>query len=183
MASLTLPRSRSRLKLEFYEIAAVEVRFVKDFLDFRLLSGNEQGNYSLVPPNAHIWGKFLESCSRKRLDGPRAKWLDLLHRWGKIPGLLLVLKACLMGAVAKRFVCRLSAAAQDDCTASAQAVRLAFHIHEFKIPFYNEGTIVPDFDFCWRHLHSFLWARLSIYLNPAQRNRFAAPRSGSEFFI
>jgi hypothetical protein len=32
-------------------------------------------------------------------------------------------------------------------------------------------------------LHSFLWARLSIYLNPAQRNRFAAPRSGSEFFI
>ena len=84
------------------------------------------------------------------------KPLRFWDRRREISGLLLVLKTSFVRAIAKRFIRGLPAAAQYDRTASPQAVRLAFHIYKFKIAFYNNGTIISDFNFCRRHFHSFI---------------------------
>jgi hypothetical protein len=62
--------------------------------------------------------------------------LNLGRWWRKVSGLLLVLKACgLVGSIAKGLACGVAATAKSDGGATAEAVRLAFHIDEFDLPF------------------------------------------------
>jgi hypothetical protein len=62
--------------------------------------------------------------------------LGLGERRRKVPGLLLVLKACgLVRPIAKRLAGGVAATAKRECGAAAEAVWLAFHIDEFDFPF------------------------------------------------
>ena len=74
--------------------------------------------------------------------------LNLRHGWWKVPGLLLVLKACgLVRPIAKRLVCRVAATAKHDHLAATKTVRLAFHVNEFDYPFDAQRAIIADRDF------------------------------------
>ena len=73
--------------------------------------------------------------------------LDLdLRQWGwKVPGLLLVLKACgLMRPITKGLACRVAAAAEHDHLAAAKTVRLAFHVDKFDCPFDAQRAVIAD---------------------------------------
>jgi hypothetical protein len=59
-----------------------------------------------------------------------------------------------MGTVAERLVCGMAATAKTDGGASRQSVRLSFGIHDFKIAFDANGSVVIDSDFRCRHFFS-----------------------------
>jgi hypothetical protein len=81
--------------------------------------------------------------------------LRLGLRRRKVPGLLLVLKACgLVRPIAKRFIGGVAATAKRDCCAAAKTVRFSLHIDEFDFPFDAQGTVIADRDFCRWHLFS-----------------------------
>jgi hypothetical protein len=101
---------------------------------------------------AHGCPLFLEqavNCSHSltviRKIIPRAGWLDLRFRWGKLASLLLVLKSGrLVRAIAKGFVRRVPATAEGDGGASREAVRLALHIHQLDFPFDAQWAIISN---------------------------------------
>jgi hypothetical protein len=103
--------------------------------------------------------------------------LSLRGWWGKVPGLLLVLKTCSpVRPIAKRLACRMAATAKRNGGATAQAVRLAFHIDEFDFPFDAQWTVVANRDFR-RHLCSRMPG-----LSP-RPGRGAQKKSGARIFL
>jgi len=74
--------------------------------------------------------------------------LDLRFRRRKLAGLLLVLKpSCLVSAIAKRLICRVSAAAESDSCASRKPIGLALHVNELDFAFDTQGAIITNNNF------------------------------------
>jgi hypothetical protein len=86
-------------------------------------------------------------------------------RW-KVTGLLLVLKpSVLVRPIAKGLACGVAATAKGDGCPPTEAVRLAFHVYEFKFPLDAQGAVIADRDFRWRHSRSFLTEKTgTLYL-------------------
>ena len=78
--------------------------------------------------------------------------LGLRHWRRQVPRLLLVLKTRgLVGPIAKGLARGVATTAKRDRSAATKTVRLAFHIDELDVPFYAQGTVVANHDFCLRH--------------------------------
>src|ERR1700730_4332146 len=88
--------------------------------------------------------------------------LGLRRGWRKVSGLLLVLKACgLVRPIAKGLACGVAATAKRDGGATAEAVRLAFHIDKFDFPFDAQWTVVANRNLCRWHRCSLVKKRWS----------------------
>jgi hypothetical protein len=90
-----------------------------------------------------------DSVTACKLVGTNGLYLGF-RRW-KIAGHYFVLKAGAgVGAIAKRFVLRLAAAAEADYGTASKAESLACGIEDFKVAFNPHGAVIIHCDFrCW----------------------------------
>jgi hypothetical protein len=91
------------------------------------------------------WVAFwaAKTCSESLRDS-----LDPRFRRRKLASLLLVLKSGrLVRAIAKRFISRVSAAAESDCCASGKAIGLTLHVNELDFPFDAQRPIITNYNF------------------------------------
>jgi hypothetical protein len=71
--------------------------------------------------------------------------LDRRFRRRKLASLLLVLKSgCLVSPIAKRLICRVTAAAEADYCASGEAIGPTLHVNELEFPFDAQWAIITN---------------------------------------